>query len=158
MTVQAQRSKHDMFKVPTISASNATHFNAVDTLGFHYAVIDAYQGPSDATNTSAKWTSLQLMHSTSTDVSNATAITGPFIGTTEATATTSQFVLPEHNDTDNESVVRFYVDLRPLERFLGLQGQQDNSSNRSWFEAELWRAEDMPDSDSDRGVDKSTFG
>lgn len=156
--IQAQRSKRDMFKVPTVSSSAATHFNAVDRLGFDYAVVDAVQAPAAATNTSAKWTSLQLTHGTTTDVSNHTAVTGPFVGTTNATATTSQFVLPEHNDTDDESCVRFYVDTRHLERYLGLQGQQDNSSNSSWFQAELWRGDGMPDTDAERGVDKSTFG
>lgn len=160
--IHAQRSKHDMFKQFVTDASNATHAAAVDTLGYNYARITVYTDPTVATNTSAKWTSLQLGHSTTTDATNATAITGPFIGTTNGTATTSQFVLPQHNDTVNESSIRFYVDCRTLERYLIVEAQATQlstvTSNSSWFEAELWRGEGMPDNDADRGVDKSTFG
>lgn len=160
MTVQAQRSKRLQIKpVDTLTSSAATQYtSALTHIGFDYAVIDVVTGPAAATNTSAKWTSLQLNHGTTTDVSNSTAVPGPFIGTTNATATTSQFVLPEHNDTANESTVRFYVDLRHLEPFLGIQGQQDNSSSGSTFVCELWRGEGMGDTASERGVEAMTEG
>lgn len=163
MTIQAQRSTRGAtFKSPVASSSGATHFASVDTfvggVRADYAVVDVLQGPAAATDTSSKWTSLQLMHGTTTDVSNATAVTGPFVGTTEATATTSQFVLPEHNDTDEESCVRFYVDIRNLERFLGIQGQQDNTSNLSWFQVEFWRGDGMGETAAKRGVAAFTEG
>ncbi len=157
--IQEQRSKRVPFKSgDVLTSSAATAYTAVDTLGFDRAVVDVIQGPSAATNTSAKWTSLQLNHGTTTDVSNSTAITGPFIGTTNATATTSQFILPEHNDTDTESSVRFYVDLTPLERFLGIQGQQDSSANGSYFTLELWRGDGVGETAAKRGVDAFTHG
>lgn len=164
MTIQAQRSvRGATFHTPaTTTHSAATFFSSVDTFvegkRADYAVIDVLQGPSDQTNTSAKWTSLQLMHGTTTDVSNATAVTGPFVGTTEATATTSQFVLPEHNDTAEESCIRFYVNTRNLERYLGVQGKMDNSSNLTWFQVEFWRGDGMGDSATTRGVAAYTEG
>ena len=163
MTIQAQRSVSGAtFKTPATAASDATAYFSVDTFvdghRADYAVVNAIQGPANATNTSSKWTSIQLMHGTTTDVSNATAITGPFIGTTNATATTSQFVLPEHNDTAEDSVVRFYVDIRNLERYLGIQSQSDNVSNNSWFQAEFWRGDGMGDSATTRGVAAYTEG
>ena len=157
MTVHAQRSKRDMFRTPATAATTTTYVT-VDTLGFDYAVIDAVSGPTQATNTSAKWTSIQLNHGTTTDVSNSTAVTGPFVGTTNATATTSQFVLPEHNDTSNESCTRFFVDLRHLERYVGLQAQPDNVSDSWWYTAELWRGDGMGDTAAKRGVAAYTEG
>jgi hypothetical protein len=157
MTVHAQRSKKVVFKQPATVASNATHGANIDRLGFDYAVVDYMQNPTAATNTSAKWTSLQLMHGTTTDPSNHTAVSGKAVGTTNATATTSQFVLPQHNDTDDASTVRFYVDCRPLERYLRIQGQHPNTANLAWGAAELWRGDGMPDSDTERGVAVSTF-
>ena len=123
-----------------------------------YAVIDIVQGPAAATDTSSKWTTLALLHGTTTDVSNATAVAGKYTGTTEATATTSQFVLPEHNDTAENSVVRFYVDIRNLERYLGVQGQADNSSNANYAQAEFWRGDGMGDSATTRNVAAYTEG
>ena len=158
MTVQAQRSVNgDTLLSPILTTrSAATFYDSVDTFvdghRADYAVIDIVQGPAAATNTSAKWTSLALLHGTTTDVSNATAISGKYTGTTEATATTSQFVLPEHNDTSADSRIRLYVDCRNLERYIGVQGKADNSSNANYATAEFWRGDGMGNSAASRGV------
>lgn len=161
--IQAQRSKRDLFKQVSVESTAVTHAAALDKTGFNYVAIDVLTAPTAATNTSAKWASLRLGHSTTTHPTNATAVTGPFVGTTEATATTSQFVLPQHNDTSEESCIRFYVDARFLERYLIVQGlaapnASTVTSNSYWFTAELWRGSGLPDTDTKRGVDKSTFG
>jgi len=158
MTVHAQRSKVVVFKQPATIASNATSQASADTLGYDYAVVDVMQDPSAATNTSAKFTSMVLTHGTTTDASNHTAVTGKYTGTTNTTATTSQFVLPQHNDTDDASIVRLGVDCRTLERYLRIEAQHPNTVNLTWSHCELSRGEGMPNTDAKRGVDVSSYG
>jgi len=158
MTVQAQRTKVVVFKQPATIASNATSQASVDTLGYDYAIVDVMQDPTAATNTSAKFTSMVLTHGTTTDASNHTAVTGKYTGTTNTTATTSQFVLPQHNDDAEASIVRLGVACHTLERYLRIQAQHPNTVNLTWSHCELSRGDGMADTNAKRGVDSSSYG
>ncbi len=114
--IQAQQTKVVCFQALGVVSTSATSATTVDTLGFDYVRIDVLHNVASATNASAKWTALKLMHGTTTDATNHTNIVGA-VGTTEATATSSQFVLGVHNDTSVGGVTSFFVDLRTKERY-----------------------------------------
>lgn len=98
-------------------ATNATSANLVDCLGQRQGTLYVTMDSATATNSSAKWSSMVIQHGTTTDVSNFTAIAG-LTGTTEATATTNQFILQTHNDSTNAAVHIFDLDLSVLERYV----------------------------------------
>ena len=153
---KSQDEKVVSFQGPATIATNATSATTIDTLGFDYVVIDVIHNPATNTSSSAKWTALKLMHGTTTDATNHTNISGA-VGTTNSTASSSQFVLPEHNNTTNGGVVRFFVNLGDKERILRIEKHAAASHATTCNIALLGRANDVPDSASDRGVGAQVF-
>lgn len=123
-----QNCKFVAFQGPTTVSTAATSSAWVDTLGYRYCVILSVGEPASATNSSAKYTSLRLLHGAVTQISSGTAV-ATLTGTTEATATTAQFVIGTHNDTANGSVTPLFVDLQGLERYLTIEKR---SSSVGW--------------------------
>ena len=154
--IQAQNIRSVVFQGPLSVATNATSATTVDTLGYDYAMVDVIHGPATATNSSAKWTALQLEHGTTTDASNHTTIDGG-VGTTNSTTAATQFVLPVHNDTSVGGMVRFFVDCSQYERYLRVELQATDSHDTVCQIAHLFRAKDVPDSTTDRGINAQVF-
>ncbi|MCH8851204.1 MAG: hypothetical protein IID41_00965 [Planctomycetes bacterium] len=148
-----QNSKVVVFQQATV-ATGATSATTIDTRGERYCSIYVTHQAATAVNSSAKWTALKLSHGTTTHVSNHTDVTGA-VGTTEATATSSQFVLPVHNDTTDSSVVLFNVDLGKLERILRIEKQATASHSNTSNVIVFHNKPISPSSDSDRGANKS---
>lgn len=140
--IHGQRHKFINFAASGAIATDATSAVTVDTAGEDYCRIDAVISPATATNSSTKWTSLKLMHGTTTDVSNCTNIVGA-VGTTNATATSSQFVLGVHNDTTIGGVTSFFVDLTNKEDILRLEVQATDSHDTVHYNITYFRQRDM---------------
>lgn len=94
---------------------------------------------AQATNSSAKFTSLIVGHATTTDISNATTLGTRGTGTTNTTASTSQFVLPPHNDTSNKANLLLDVDLTGTQRYLHCTWQAATNYNTCVFGCTLSR-------------------
>jgi len=135
-----------------VIVTNATTNHYVDTKGFAKATILAIHHAAAATDSSAKWTSMVLGHSPTTDITNVTAIDGA-TGTTNATATSAQFVIPAHNLTAVPCIVEFHVDLTKKERYLHLLVQASAAAySTASFVAILHRAESTPTTDALAGA------
>lgn len=90
-------------------ATNATaSVGPFDMQGFDHVTIDAIHPPAAATDSSAKWAVLDVLAGDTTTFSEATVVPG-LSGTTNATASTSQFVLGVHNDTSFASITRMSI-------------------------------------------------
>jgi len=104
-----------MSKVITVLAQATVATNATasvgpfDVGGYGCVVAKAIHPPAAATNSSAKWAALQLLVGDTTTFSEATAVNG-LVGTTNTTASTSQFVLGVHNNTSYASNTRLSLD------------------------------------------------
>jgi len=156
MGVSLIPGKTQIFLSGTV-ATNATTSAMVDRLGFNYAVVNVVMRPATATDSSAKWTVLKLQHSDTTAVSSASDISG-FIGTTNSTAvssgTATEFVIPTNNNTvamggtsaGGGQTTTMCVDLRNLKRYLFLNIQGAASHQTVFAIANLFRAEQLPDS------------
>lgn len=123
-----QNCKYVAFQGPTTVATNATSSAYVDTFGFKYAALLVIAEPATATNSDAKYTSLRVLHGAVTNISSGTAV-ATLTGTTESTATTSQFVIGTHNNTLVGSVTPLFIDLQGLERYLTIEKR---SSSAGW--------------------------
>lgn len=154
MIGRLQQNKVVCFQALGVVATDATSATTVDTLGFDYARIDVVINVASATNASAKWTACKLMHGTTTHVSNHTNVVGA-VGTTNATATSSQFVLGVHNDTAIGGVTSFFVDCRKYERILRIEKQAAASYHSTANMITLSRAHNMPDTAAELGVSAS---
>jgi len=87
-------------------ATNATaSAGPFDIAGFDSVQIKCIHQAATATNASVKWAALDVRVGNSTTYANATAVNG-LVGTTNSTASTSQFVLGVHNNTSFGSVTR----------------------------------------------------
>lgn len=146
----------DCFQLGTI-ATNATSFTTVDTLGRgRFCTVDVIMSPATATNSSAKWTNLVISHGTTTDVTNHTALS-TLTGTTNATASDSQFVIAAANLTAVRQVTRFYLDLGGMERYIGVKKQANASHHTTANTATFFRRKVAPVTDSERNVGKSVI-
>jgi hypothetical protein len=119
--------------------------------------IRVSKNPAAATNSSAKWTSLQLEEGTTTDATNHTAING-FIGTTNATASATQFVLPGDNTTTYDEIILFHVNLADKERFLMLNRQAATGYNTIATQVTLSRGKESPNTTTEMGVNAVVIG
>ena len=157
MAVDVQNHKAVCFGGPAIASSAATSSSYVDTRGWDYAAIDVVINPAATTSASAKWLSLELGESADTNISNATAISG-CTGTTNATATATQFVLPVHNDAVYGGIIRFYVDCRTKERYLHVTKKCPDASHLTTFNyATLTRGDVAPNTTTEAGVQAYVF-
>jgi len=147
----AQNIRTLVVQGPASVATNATSAVTADTLGYDYAMVDVVHSPATATNSSAKWTALQLEHGTTTDATNHTTISGA-VGTTNSTTAATQFVLPVHNDTSVGGIVRFFVNLAGKERYLRIEKHATDSHDTTCDTVHLFRGDAVPDTASLRGV------
>lgn len=156
-----QSCKQQILLNATVSTS-ATNSSMVDRLGFDYAMINIAMPPATATNSSAKWAVLKLQESDTTNVSDATNISG-LIGTTNSTAavgTASEFVIPANNSTatgggtsaGGGQSIQLH-DSRPVhKRYLFLISQAAASHQTAFAIASLFRPKTWPISDANRGI------
>jgi hypothetical protein len=136
------------------TATNATSATYVDRLGFDHAVVDVIAAAAAATNSSAKWNVLKLLHSD--DATNTTGITGAS-GTTNAVAASGEFVLPAWNDTDDAQVVRFHVDCRSYGRYLHVSATPGATMTEFIVLANLYRSREEPDTTTEANVAAHVF-
>lgn len=133
-------------------ATNATaSAGPFDLQGFGAAVVKAVHPPAAATNSSAKWAALDVRVGDTTTYSAATVVPG-LSGTTNSTASTSQFVLGVHNDTSYASVTRMSVDaLRHRYVFVTYQTPGATNYNVPAFVVDGYHAAQSPSSASEAG-------
>lgn len=147
---QMQNQVAVCFQTGTI-ATNATSASLIDCAGEQMGTVYVFMAAATAVNSSAKWTSIVFQHGTTTDVSNFTAIDG-LTGTTEATATTNQFVLDEHNDNTNAHSIQADLDLSSLERYLRVVKQAPASHASTSNMIVFKRSPNSPSNAAGRGV------
>ena len=98
--------------VVTPSATVATNATAsagpFDIAGFDSVQIKCIHAAATNSSASAKWAVLDVLVGDSTAFTSATAVNG-LVGTTNSTASTSQFVLGVHNNTSYGSITRLNV-------------------------------------------------
>ena len=133
---------------PALSASGQVAANYLQAIVNHNAAT--------ATNSSAKFTILAIQES-SDGTNNWTDISG-FVGTTNSTATSSQFVLPAHNDTSNAQSILFGLDLRGHQRYIGVYLQPSASYNTLNATVMLYRVDQSPDTNTERNVGAAVIG
>lgn len=92
----------------TVLTNATASYGPFDISGCGHVVIKAIHPPAVATNSSAKWQALAVYVGDTTNFTSATAVVG-LVGTTEATASTSQFFLGVHNDTSYASITRLSI-------------------------------------------------
>jgi len=156
--IYAQATKNVMLHGPATAATNATASARLDTLGFRYATIEAILPKATATNASAKWGVLKLTEADVTTVSSASALVA-FTGTTNTvTDATNGYVIAAQNDTSLGQVTKLHVDCRARKRYLFVTYQAGDSHSTVVLKAELSRAEEMPNTDTERGVGVSAIG
>ena len=151
-----QKNKVVVFQALGVVATDATSATTIDTSGFEYARIDVIHNVASATNASAKWTKLKLQHGKTTHPTNHTNIVGA-VGTTEATATSSEFVLGVHNNTSNGGVTSFFINCAKYEKILRIEKQASASYHSTANIITLSRAAAMPDSASLLGASAFTI-
>lgn len=156
MIGRLQQTKVINFAAHAVVATDATSATTVDTSGFEYARIDVLVNVASNASASAKWTSLKLMHGTTTHPTNHTNIVGA-VGTTNATATSSQFVLGEHSDTAAGGITSFFVDCSKYEKILRIEKQAAASYHSTANIITLSRAANMPDTAAELGATAYTI-
>jgi hypothetical protein len=145
----AQNTKNVVILAPGTAATNATATVAVvDTKGWDYAKVKVQMAAATATNSSAKFITLELQEGDTT--SSFSAITGA-TGTTNSTASSSQFVLPVNNNTSVGQAISFYVDLKARKRYLNLSITPPASHTTLAATCDLSKGETLPDSATERG-------
>ena len=129
-------------------ATNATHQQSIDTLGFDYASIDVCFEPVVAAGTnSAVAVALKLQQGDTT--SSYSDVSG-FVGGTS-------FTIPTPSDTNSTSVVRFNVDMRGKKRYLNVYATP-NAASPVVSVARLGKPEEAPIAASAAGVDVFVSG
>ena len=134
--IHAQNTKFVLLDdAATGIASNATSSSTyvVDTRGYDFASVYIQKLAATDTNVSAKWITLQVLEGSTTDLTNCTAVNGT-IGTTNATATATQFVLPGDNTTADDEVITLHIDWKTKNRYLALQrtGAACHNTTTAW--------------------------
>jgi len=131
-------------------ATNATaSVGPFDMQGYDHVTIDAIHNPAAATDSSAKWAALSVLVGDTTTYSEATTVPG-LSGTTNATASTSQFVLGVHNDTSFASITRMSIaGLRHRYVFINRQVPGATNYNVPAFVVNGYHAAQAPSSASE---------
>lgn len=99
-------------KTVTMVASCATDATAsvgpFDVTGCGQVRLAVHHAKATNSSASAKWATLDILCGDTTAFTSATAVNG-LVGTTNSTASTSQFVLGVWNNTNNSSVTKLSV-------------------------------------------------
>ena len=121
-------------------ATNATHQQSIDTIGFDYASIDVCFEPVVAAGTnSAVAIALKLQQS---DTDGSFADVSGYVGG-------SDFTIPTPSVTTSTSVVRFNVDMRGKKRYLNVYATP-NAASPVVSVARLGKPEESPTAASAR--------
>lgn len=144
--IHAQNCKTVAVTPPAAIIDNASATTAsIDTLGYDYLKVVVHLGATDIAMTALK------LQNSDTDGSYAD-VTGLVFGTSTNTAGSTS-TLPSATD-DNKFFV-FFVDLRASggKRYYDLVATCGDGSTGTYLAAwaELWRAEDVPTTATDRG-------
>lgn len=130
------------------TATNATHQQSVDTLGFSYASIDVIFEPVVAAGTNSAVALALKLQESDTDGSFSD-VTG-FVGGTS-------FTIPTPANTSDANVVRFDVSTKGRKRYLNVYATP-NAASVIASTARLGKGEDGPDSASKKGVGAAVSG
>lgn len=149
--IHSQEEKVIVVESAITVETSVTNSISVDTLGYDYLVLESYLPKATAAGSADKWLAATLGHATTTHISNATTITGA-TGTTNPTATASQFVLANNQDTTFGSVLRFQVNLAPLERYIHITRMATASHSLSSTVARLSGGDATPNTKAEQGV------
>lgn len=141
---------------PATAATNSDTTVRLDTLGGGHARFLIITPPATANNSSAKLAVLAITEGDTTVVTNAVAVAN-LTGTTNATATSSQFVLPVNNNTSNGNVVQIDIPLVGRRRYLFAAVRPAASHSTLTIIGELSRLAEAPDSDAERGTNLNRF-
>lgn len=129
--IHTARMRLDVLAHDISAASNATAgviFTRQD--GENHAAFALIAPAADATNASAKLGALKFQEADTTDATAFADITDAAAeGTTNSTATTSQFVLPEYNTTDKPFESWINVDLRARKKHIRVVYQAGNATD-----------------------------
>ena len=142
--------------VVTPSATVATNATAsagpFDIAGFDSVQIKCIHQAATNSSASAKWATLDVLVGDSTTFASATAVNG-LVGTTNSTASTSQFVLGVHNNTSFGSVTRLNVHKnKHAYAFVRYQTPATTNYNLPVFVVDAFNAAQSPNSASESGA------
>ena len=159
--IYSQYAKEVVLEGPGTVASGATTSARLDTLGYKYAEIIAV-GPiasSTTSTTNHRFSVLYLSQGDSTAISSATSIAA-FTGTTNTvTAATAQFLIVPNAVSTLGNIHKMGVDLRKNQgRYLFVTYQGNSSHSTCCITAKLYRGDQSPNTDTERGVAASAFG
>ena len=143
-----------LFANATIASDSTTTFR-FDTLGFKYSVVDIVQAAT-ATNTTTKFGVLKITEADVTSSSSATAIVALTGTTNTVTDATNGFVINAHTNTTG-GVTKLFINHVGRKRYLFLTIQGGASHSTITAKAELYQAEQSPDSASERGLTSQAF-
>jgi hypothetical protein len=150
-----------VFESPAAVATDATSAATVDTTGFDFAHILYVNVKATQTDSVTKFSTFTVSHGTTTHASHHTTISG-LQGTTNATASSTQFVLPNPNSATLGSLTQCWVNLRGKEKILRIVKQAAASHSTVAGIALLSRTADTPDTiaemQSTNSVTTATIG
>ena len=135
---------------PITAATNSATTVTLDTKGAGHAQFLVITPKNTATNSSAKLATLTITEGDTTVVTNAAAFAN-LTGTTNSTASSSQFVLPVGNDTSNGQVLQIDIPLAGRKRYLFCGATPPASHALLTIVGQLSRLSEAPDSDAERG-------
>ncbi len=135
----------------TIATNATASYGPFDISGYGHVVISAIHPPAVATNSSAKWAALAVYVGDTTDYTSATAVNG-LVGTTNSTASTSQFVLGVHNNTTYASITKLSIS-NNKHKYAFVQAQPAGATNyrRVDLVCEAFHTAQAPSSASEAG-------
>lgn len=155
----SQTLRTELIRAPGTVSTSATTTASVDTAvlgGASTLQLLIASPPATATNASARWSVLRL--ESSNDLSTWSTVPG-CDGTTNATATSTQFVLPTWNNTAVGQTVRFEVPYCGVYgRYFRLVFQPPNTNYHTVAAiALIGRTAFSPDTDAERGASVTVF-
>ena len=147
-----QAVKTATFLAPGTVATNATASQRVDTLGYARARVTILLPAATATDSTNKLSALALNAGDSTTYAATNDISG-YVGTTNSTATSGTFVIPNYTNTSTGG--RYVLDLPmpPNGRYLFLRYQAAASHSNVAAICQLYNGDQSPDTATEAGVD-----
>lgn len=146
----AQNAKIVAITPPGVILDNTSPTtNVVDTKGFGYMVVTVFLGAMDIAMTALKLQQANVAAS-STALTSGADVSGCVGGT--------DFTLP--TATDDNGFVKFFVDLVGKKRYFDLIATVGDGAAGTYFAAwaELYQAQDTPDTATERGLTYQAFG
>lgn len=156
--INLQSVKTVVLKNQGTAATNATASAQFSRVGYDFAQIEVISSPANATATSVKMQALSLNEGDA--ATGAWTAFGAFTGTTNSTATTSQFVIPASTNTSTDVVHRFNVDLKARKSNIQVVYEPHGSTTADdvTILAHLSKYEDAPVTSTQCGVNLVVTG